>query len=173
MREIVEQRGTLRPSADLPLAIREDNNPFALLGFTPGIQRLLIFVRWTSYKCPYCGCIFRRDFWPTKVTLGSGKRMCKNCGMSFDDGSREWPDLPFASKLRLFLSPFAIGMWGGFVLAGILSLYIAPRDEHSWGVAFFVSAFGALPAIVWSPVPLTRVICSLHRYNSGSHVGVR
>jgi hypothetical protein len=157
----------------LQRAIREDRNPFALLGLTPGFQRLLIFVRWTSYKCPYCGYVFRRDFWPSKVTLGSWERMCKQCGMPFDDGSREWPELPSASKLRLFLPPLAVGIWGGFVVAAVMSLYIGPKDEHSWGLVFFVSAFGALPAIVWSPVPLARAVWSTRRHKVRGEAGGR
>jgi|SRR5579859_1057913 len=147
-------------------AIREDRNPFSIFGFTPGFQRLLIFVRWTSYKCPHCGHVFRRDFWPGSVRLGSGQRTCQECGTLFDDGSREWPELAFESKLRLFLPPLAIGIWCGFLAAAVASLYIGPRDEHSWGVVFFVSAVGLMPAIAWSPVPLTRMIYSIHRYKA-------
>lgn len=149
----------------LPPAVREDYSPFSVLGLFPGYQRFLIFARWTSYKCPYCGCVFHRDFWPTKVRLGSGQRTCKNCGMPFDDGSREWPKLPLLSKVRFFLPPLACGIWGGFTLAAIASLFIGPRDEHSWPLVFVVSAFGLIPALALSPVQLTRVVKSVHRYN--------
>lgn len=173
MRHTLEQDKLPQVQAALPPAIREDHNPFAILGLTPGFQRLLIFVRWTGYKCPHCGHVFRRDFWPRTVWLGSGQCTCKECGMLFDDGSREWPELPFGSKLKLFLSPLAIGIWGGFVFAAVASLYIGPRDEHSWGVVLLVSALGLVPAIAWSPVPLTRMICSIRRYNSRRDTGAR
>jgi len=156
----------------LPHAIREDDNPFALLGLTPGLQRLLIFIRWTSYKCPHCGHVFRRNFWPSAIRLESGQRKCKECGMLFDDGSREWPELPFGRRLRLFLPPLAIGIWGGFLVAAVISLYVSPRDEHSWGVVFLVSAVGLIPVLAWSPVALMRVIYSIHRYNARGGAGV-
>ena len=149
----------------LPAAVHEDHSPFSVLGLFPGYQRFLIFVRWTSYKCPHCGCVFRRDFWLSSVRLGRGQRTCKECAMPFDDGSREWPELPILGKLRFFLPPFAIGIWGGFTVAAIVSLFIGPRDEHSWPVVFIVSTFGLMPALAWSPIQLTRVIRSVRRYN--------
>ena len=171
IRSIADQDRSTEAQTPLPRAIREDRNPFAIFGFTPGFQRVLIFVRWTSYKYPHCGYVFRRDFWPSEVRLGSGQRMCKQCQMLFDDGSREWPELPFGSKLKLFLPPLAIGIWGGFVVASVASLYIGPKDEHSWGVVFFVSALGLMPVIAWSPVPLTRMFYSIRRYNARGNAG--
>lgn len=147
-------------------AVHEDHSPFSVLGLFPGYQRFLIFVRWTSYKCPPCGCVFRRDFWPQNVRLGSERRTCKQCGMAFDDGSREWPELPLLSKLRFFFPPLAIGIWGGFVVATVASLFIGPRDEHSWPLVIVVSTFGLTPALARSPVNLTRVIRSIRRYNA-------
>ena len=149
-----------------PKATHEDQNPFALFGFLPGYLRLLIFLRWTIYKCPHCGDVFRRDFWPRNVWLGAGEHVCKNCGKIFDDGSCEWPELPLLRKLRFFFSPLAIGIWGGFVVAAIASLFIGPRDEHSWPVVIVVSTFGLIPALAWSPIHLTQVIRSIRRYNA-------
>jgi len=156
----------IRHPGEHPKAIREDHNPFALLGFLPTYLRLLIFLRWTSYKCPHCGHVFRIEFWPNNVKLGSGQRLCKQCGTLFDDGSREWPELPLFRKLRLFFPPLAVGIWGGFVVAAIASLFIGPRDEHSWPVVIIVSTFGLIPALAWSPIHLIQVIRSIHRYNA-------
>jgi hypothetical protein len=155
---------------ELPSAIREDHNPFALLGFFPGLQRFLIFARWTSYKCPHCNSVFRRDYWTNNVRLGSGERECEQCGIRFDDGSREWPELSIFRRVRFFFPPLAIGIWGGFTVAAIASLYIGPRDEHSWPVVFVVSAFGLMPILAFSPVQLTRAIRSVRRYNERGEI---
>jgi hypothetical protein len=149
-----------------PKATNEDQNPFALLGFVPGYLRLLIFLRWTVYKCPQCGHVFRRDFWPKNVWLGPGERVCNNCGQIFDDGSREWWELPLLRKLRFFFPPLAVGIWGGFVVAAIASLFIGPRDEHSWPIVIIISTLGLIPVLVSSPVRLAQVIRSIHRYNA-------
>jgi predicted RNA-binding Zn-ribbon protein involved in translation (DUF1610 family) len=152
---------------NLPPAIREDHNPFAVLGLLGGLERFLVFVRWTSYKCPHCGQVFRRDYWPENVRLGSGVRLCRKCGGEFEDGSREWPQLALADKLRVFFPPTLMAIWAGFVVTAILSLFIGPRDEHSLGVVIIVSAFGLLPTLLWSPFPLYSVIRSHRRYSRG------
>jgi hypothetical protein len=151
--------------ADLLPAIREDHNPLALVGLLGGLRAApLIFLRWTSYGCPHCGRTFRRDFWQYNVWLGSGKRVCRQCGKFFDDGTREWPDLPLAKKLRFLFPPLLVAVCGGFVLAAILSLFVAPRDEHSWLIVVLVSAFGLAPVILWCPVRLILVVRSNRRY---------
>jgi hypothetical protein len=147
-------------------AIREDHNPFAIVGLFPGLQRLLIFVRWTSYSCPHCNAAFRRDFWPHNIWLGSGERLCRKCGTVFDDGSREWPELSLAKKLRFLFPPLLIGISGGFVVAAILSVFITPWDEHSWLVVAIVLGFSLVPVIVWCLVRLIWVLRSKHRYET-------
>src|SRR5690348_5365865 len=83
----------------LPSATRRDYNP-------PAIVFPLGFLRWTSYSCPHCKHVFRRDFWPYNVGLGSGGRLCRHCGKVFVDGAREWPDLTLPKKLRFFFPLF-------------------------------------------------------------------
>jgi len=150
----------------LPPAIREDNNPFAIPALFPGPLRLLILLRWTSYSCPHCKAVFHRDFWPSNVRLSSGERTCRKCGRIFDDGSREWPELGLASKLRFLFPPLLIGISGGFIVAAIMSLFISPRDEHSWLVVIMVSIFGLVPVILWCPIRLIWILRSRRRYES-------
>jgi hypothetical protein len=156
----------------LPRAVRQDHDPFIGAWRFQSFAKLLFLLRWTSYQCPSCGSVFRRDFWLRNFRLGPGLRICTHCRSQFDDGSREWPELPLASRLRLFLPPLVVGIWGGFVFAAVASLYIGPRDEHSWGVVFLVSAVGLIPVLAWSPVALMRVIYSIHRYNARGGAGV-
>jgi hypothetical protein len=145
-----------------PKAIHEDQNPFGLFGFLPSYLRLLIFLRWTAYKCPHCGHVFRRDFWSANFWLGPGDRICKNCGDIFDDGSREWPELSMARKFRIFFPPLLVGISGGFMLAGVLTLFLPVPD---WRVVLFASVIALLPALLWSLIRLPWVIRSIHRYN--------
>ncbi len=147
----------------LPSAIHEDHSPFGVLGLFPGYQRFLIFIRWTSYKCPQCGCLFRRDFWPQKLRLGPGQRTCTQCSTLFDDGSREWRELSTAKKFRFFLPPLLLGICGGFLLAAVLVSFMPQRD---WRVSVFGLIISILPLIVWCPVRMLWVIRSIRRYNT-------
>jgi len=149
-----------------PHAIRKDHNPFAFAGFL-GPLRPLIFLRWTTYSCPHCGYVFRRDFWPNKVKLGKGERECPQCFKVFDDGTREWPKLGLGTKLHFFFPPLFLGIWGGLALAAILSLFIGPRDEHSWPVVFVISI---PPLILWCPLRLIWVLRSISRFKGESLV---
>jgi len=147
----------------LPSADKSDNNDFALLALaTRG--PFLGFIRWTSYSCPHCHHVFRRDFWPNNVRLGRGERTCHNCGKPFDDGSREWPELSLTRKIRVFFPPLLVGIWGGFTLAGILSFFLAPRDEHSLGIVIFAFLFGLMPVIFTCPIRLIWISRSKNRY---------
>jgi hypothetical protein len=157
---------------DLPQAIREENSPLDLVGLLGGgLGHFLVFLRWTSYKCPHCGHVFRRAYWPANVKLGEGVRHCSDCGLEFDDGSREWPQLPFFSKLRVFFPPLLVGIWGGHVAAAILSLFIPAQDGHNLDIFILVSTFGLIPTLVWAPYPLYSVICSIRRYNDRRSIG--
>jgi uncharacterized Zn-finger protein len=151
-------------ASNLPRAIRKDHSPLALVGvFGMVLERALIFlgfVRWTSYQCPYCNAVFRRDFWPDKLRLGSGKRTCQRCGRLFDDGSREWPQLTLTQKLRFFFPPLFLGIWGGLVLAALLAALIGPPDEHTLPI---VAVFILVPTFLWSPVRLIWMLLSYHR----------
>lgn len=148
----------------LPPAIREENSPFGLAALFPGPQKLLGFVRWTSCCCPHCGEVFRRDFWPEKLQMGNGERLCSGCGQCFDDGSREWPELTAGQKVRVFVPPLLIGIWGGFALAGIIVYFAGPRDEHSLFVILFSVLVGAIPVILYSPFHAIIVSRSKQRY---------
>ena len=150
---------------NLSPAVREDHSPFSVLGLFPGYQRFSIFVRETSYKCAHCGCVFRRDFWPSNVRRGSGARKCKECKIHFDDGSRAWPELTVLRRFRLFFPPLAFGIWGRFTVAAIASLFIGLRDEPSWPVVSVGSALGLVPALALSPIQQSRATQSVHRYN--------
>ena len=155
-----------------PLVIREDNSPVPFAGFATGYWKLLGFLRWTSYACPHCYKVFRRDFWPNNIRLGCGERSCANCGNVFDDGSHEWKDLRPGAKLRVFCPPLLGGIWGGFAVAGILSYFAFPRDEHSLFVAVFAFSIGIIPVLLCAPYHLGAVRRSNRRYEARrQHIG--
>lgn len=126
----------------------------------------LQLLRWTSYACPHCHHVFRRDFWPYNVRLGSGERQCRWCSKVFDDGSREWPELSLAKKLRFFFPPLLLGICGGFEVAPILAFFLTPHDEHSGPLVIVFSALiiGVL-ALVWFPLRMIWVLRSNNRHN--------
>jgi hypothetical protein len=153
---------------NLPSAIREDHNPFGVLGLFPGYQRLLIFLRWTSYGCPHCSHIFRRDFWPANVRLGAGKHVCKKCGKVFNDCSREWPALIWSKKLRYFLPPGVQAVIGGGLFCAIFTLFIAPKDVVNWATGIMLFAFFLSPALLWSLLRSVFVVRSIRRFSGNS-----
>jgi DNA-directed RNA polymerase subunit RPC12/RpoP len=146
-------------------ATREDHNCLPLAGFLPGYFRLLIFLRWTSYKCPHCGKAFRWDFWPGNIRLGEGKRICSQCGTQFDDGSREWEQLLTVKKLRYFFPPLLIGISGGFLLASFVTIFLPDPD---WRLTVCALVMALVPVFLWSLVRLPWVLRSIHRYNAMS-----
>jgi hypothetical protein len=146
-------------------AIREEHDPFAVLGLFPSFLRVLVFLRWTSYACPHCGQVFRRDFWPEKVRLGHGQRACDECGAVFDDGTREWPQLSVFKKLRFFFPPLLIGISGGLLLAAILVSILPQRD---WRVAVVGLILALIPLFFWSLIRWPWVFRSIRRYNATS-----
>jgi len=148
----------------LPHAIRQDHSPFSIGGFVPGYVRLLTFLRWTSYQCPHCKHVFRRDFWLNTVRLGSGERKCNSCGTIFDDGSREWPQLSVLWKLRFFFPPPFAALAGGMLLAGTLAAYGFPPHDPRMLVACFIMVLAV--AVPWSLFRVPWVIFSVRRYNS-------
>jgi hypothetical protein len=147
-------------------AIRSDRNPFAMAPLFGGIWGTsLIFFRWTCYGCPYCESIFRRDYWQHSVHLGSGERLCPNCGKVFDDGTREWPELTLGRKLRFLFPPLPVAIFGGFLLAGILSSTMTP-DGHGLFVVVFAMTVGLIPLLIFSLAQLPWIFRSNRRYRA-------
>jgi hypothetical protein len=134
----------------------------------PAIRENLPFIRWTGYRCPHCREVFRIDFWPYNVRLGSGERICDRCGKVFDDGAREWPELKLVKRVRFFLPPGIIVMAFSFLIFGIGMLVVAPRDVVDWQFVFIVLAGSISPILIWCLIRLTFVRRSVHRYQSES-----
>jgi hypothetical protein len=142
-----------------PAAIREDHTPFAFLG-------LLQFIRWTDYRCPHCMGVFRRDFWPYNVRLGSGMRTCSKCGKAFDDGAREWSELKSSGRWRYFLPPGLLSMAGSCLFCGIGALVVAPSDQVNWLIGTMVIGGSLMPTLVWCMIRLPPIRRSIHRYRN-------
>jgi hypothetical protein len=153
---------------EVPMAVRGESQPFPFVHFLGKWALLFIFLRWTNYSCPSCHAVFRRDYWPDNVRLGPGQRICQNCGQTFDDQSREWTELSMFRKLRFLVSPPLVGLAGGFVLAAFLSVFVGPRDEHTWPVVFVISGFGLFPLVLWCSVRLIWVFRSIHRFKEAN-----
>jgi hypothetical protein len=158
----------------LQLAIREDHDPFALPGVSvPGVPgrfytplHLLCFLRWTSYACPHCHQSFHRDYWPANVRLGNGERTCDKCGKTFDDGSREWPELKLAQKIRFFLPPGIQAIGGALLFCAIFTLFIAPSNVVDFIAGVLVVSVFLSPILLWCGIRLLWVFPSKHRFES-------
>jgi hypothetical protein len=156
-----------------PLAIREDHDPFSVSAagaHIPGVPRtfwplsFLAFIRWTSYSCPHCRAVFRRDYWPYNVRLGTGQRICTKCSQHFDDGSREWPELRMAKKIRFLIPPGIQALGGTGLFCAILTLFIAPRDVVNVEVGVLVFAVFLSPVLLWCAVRFPFVLRSISRF---------
>jgi len=150
----------------LPPAIREDQDPFATVGLFGGLAHFLIFLRWTSYACPHCQGVFRRDFWPHDVRLGNPTRICRKCGIPFDDGSREWPELRIAQRLRFFLPPGVQATGGALLFCAIFTLFIAPGDVVDLLAGTVVVLIFLSPILVWCLARLLWVLRSKNRFKN-------
>lgn len=145
-------------------AIREDHDPFDLLRFAPTFVKLLSFVHWSSYHCPYCSRIFRRDYWSDNVKLGCGELTCRHCGFVFDDGSLEWPQLSRSLKRRFFFPPLIIGMGASLFLFVFITPFMLLSGGPSWAIELVL----LLVPLLLGSLRLPRVFLSIRRYNASS-----
>jgi hypothetical protein len=152
----------------LPSAIRKDRDLLVLFGlhFISPYFAFLPFVRWTSFSCPHCDAVFRRDYWPRNVRLGRGERICVGCGKAFDDGSREWPELGFAQKFRFYFPPGIQATTGGLLFCAIFTLIIAPRDVLNSPTALVLVSVFLSPVFVWCLIRLLWVQRSKDRFEN-------
>lgn len=158
-----------RAAGQLPRAIREDHDPFALgVGFGGGF--LFAFLRWSNFRCPHCRSVFRRTYLPSEVRLGRGTCRCSSCGREFDNGSREWPELSQGDRLRYLLPAPVMGMVVGLVvcsaLVAITSLEVPGGIHINWGVAWITGLFCAGIAICVDVPRLWRIRQSLKRIHN-------
>jgi DNA-directed RNA polymerase subunit RPC12/RpoP len=152
----------LRDNIRLPLVKREYTiGPATFLDPIYGFRWVAIPA--TSYRCPHCGHLLHADFWSGNVRLGPGVRRCAQCGEEYDDGSREWPQLSFARKLRFCCPPILAGISGGIIFAAIVVLFL-PQPDLRVTVIGLIFAF--VPVFVFFLVRLPWVLLSIRRYNA-------
>jgi hypothetical protein len=152
----------VNPCAELPPVKREyKTGPVTVFDQEYG-QYFSISLPCTSYTCPHCGHILHADFWSQNVRIGPGYRKCVQCGEGYDDGSREWPQLPFSQKLRYCFPPVLRGICGGFLLAVAVVLFVPQRD---WRLAVAGLGIASFPWLLWCLVRLPWVLLSIRRYN--------
>ena len=68
-----------------------------------------------------------------------------------------------AKRLAFLFPPLLLESLGGFVVRVILSILIAPWDEHRWLVILTVWGFSLIPIIVWCPIGVVSVRRSKNR----------
>jgi hypothetical protein len=111
----------------------------------------IVFARWTQYKrrCPFCGFHFQTVFNPTALRVGSGYRLCGECGKTFSDGSIEWPDLTPAQKRKFLFGELPVfGALGA--LAVVWFTFIAIANGHTDFLFVILGALFAFGLIVLS-----------------------
>jgi hypothetical protein len=157
---------------DLPSATREDHDLLVLFGlhFLSPFFAFLPLLRWTSFSCPHCNGVFRRDYWPQNVRLGSGERTCKRCSKTFDEGAREWPELALNRKLRYFVPPGIQAVAGAGLFCAIFALVIAPRNVVNPLTGILVVAFFLSPVLVWCLIRWVFVLRSIQRFRNDPNV---
>jgi len=156
----------------LPQATRKDHDLLVFFGlhFLSPFFAFLPLVRWTSLGCPHCNRIFRRDYWPQNVRLGSGERSCSGCSNAFDDGSREWPELSSSKKFRYFIPPGIQAVGGAGLFCVIFTLIIAPRDVVNFATGTLLFSFFLSPVLAWSLIRLLFVRRSIRRFEDDPDV---
>jgi hypothetical protein len=153
----------LGDSIRLPLVKREHTiGPATYLDPIYGFLRV-VAIPATSYRCLHCEHLLRADFWSGNVRLGPGVRRCAQCSEEYDDGSREWPQLSFANKVRFCCPPILAGISGGMVVASIVVVFLPQPD---WRVAVIGLIFAFIPVFLFFLVRLPWVLLSIRRYNN-------
>ena len=151
-----------RNATGLPLVKREYKiGPATYMDPFYGIVRFLSIPA-TSFRCPHCGHLLRADFWSGNVRLGPGVRRCAQCAGEYDDGSREWPQLPLGSKLRFCCPPILVGISGGIVVAAVLVLFLRQPDWRVTAAGLVIALF---PLFLFFIVRLPWILFSIRRYN--------
>jgi len=150
-----------------PAAIRQDHDVGAWVHFLPvAFASIFAFLRRTDFRCPHCLAVFRRDYLPHKVRLGSGDRLCRDCGKVSDDGSREWPELPASEKFRcLFPSP-VLAVVIALLMCALIALFMAPRDQVDIAIIAMVVGGFLLPLVPWFAIRIPQVYRSIRRYEN-------
>jgi hypothetical protein len=119
----------------------------------------------TGFRCPHCGFLWRADFWTGNVRLGPGRRRCAQCGEDYDDGSREWPELPLRSKFRYCCPPIVAAICGGIAFAAVFTLFLPVPD---WRMTAMGLLFACFPIFLFFLVRPPWVLLSIHRYNKSA-----
>ena len=150
-----------------PAAIRHDHEVSSWVHLLPvALASVLAVFRWTDFRCPHCQDIFRRDYLPHKVRLGSGDRRCRSCGKIFDDGAREWPELPGSGKFRCLLPPPVLGAVIALLVCSSIALLMAQRDQVNIGIAIIVVVAFLSPVLPWFAIRIAQIYMSVHRYEN-------
>jgi hypothetical protein len=71
-----------------------------------------MFIRYYNHFCPHCGRSYAATLSQHPTMLGSGRRQCKRCKQTFNDGSAEWDELTKSQKF-LFVVPNEVMVWLG------------------------------------------------------------
>jgi hypothetical protein len=115
---------------------------------------------WTNYKrlCPHCGYVFQTVFNPATLRLGSGSRVCGQCGKSFPDGSIEWPEMTETQKRQFLYGDLpAVGLIGVELVA--VFIYAALKSAD---IKFGFVLFGLLVALGVVILGIFYLICWLN-----------
>ena len=118
-----------------------------------------IMIYWT-HKCPHCGYPFATTaYWRgLGVRLGPGFHICRNCHRSFNDGSKEWPEMSIFERLAVFIPRVS---WPFLILALLLPLISwmtqGSKEAAKFALVTLVSLAIILP-IFLSPYWVYRII---------------
>lgn len=145
--------------------VREDHDPLTWLAGI-GTGTLLAFIRWSDFRCPYCGEVFRRTYLPSGVMLGSGERTCPTCGKFFDHGFREWPEWSFDQKVQHLFPVPTMRITGGFLVCAAIAIFsfIQARGSVSWSFFKVAAVAWAGFLVCWSVVGVPGIRRSNRRW---------
>jgi hypothetical protein len=97
--------------------------------------------RWYVYSCPICRKTYQRSLSPFQ--LGSGKRRCPNCTSVFDDGTKEWPELPPMEKFEYVCPTMVLDYFGGTAtVIGYAFFMAADSRELNLMLGVFIALHG-------------------------------
>jgi predicted RNA-binding Zn-ribbon protein involved in translation (DUF1610 family) len=122
-----------------------------------------VAIRYTKRVCPYCGHAFGIIFDRSAIRLGTGTRVCDDCGEVFNDGSVEWPELALDQKRRFLFGGLR---WLAFCIGGPMLMVIFSGIGHPEDGQFTPMVLRALLAFGIALLCVFYLICGVHIWRS-------
>lgn len=106
------------------------------------------------HACPHCGSFYKMTLSRKPSMIGQGTRVCRSCGKTFSDKTKEWVQMTTLEKFHALVPIFyklMLFIWTLVIITGIS----AGESKDLPGVLIILSC---LSLVFWSPFFLLQCI---------------